>query len=376
MDYQTIRFIWWLLIGVLLIGFAIMDGQDLGVGILNLFVAKEDSERRIVINSVAPHWDGNQVWLLTFGGALFAAWPLVYATFFSGLYVALLLLLWTIFLRPVAFEYRSKITNSFWRKSWDFVLFLASFVPVLIFGVAIGNLFIGLPFYFDDTLRSFYTGSFFDLLNPFGLLCGLLAIFMICFHGANYLCLRTVHDIQNRSKKLVAILGIIAIIMFIVGGIFINNIDGYIANNINPNAFSNPLIKNVLKVKGAWLFNYQKYPFIKIIPVIAVLSGLFSILLNRINRFGLSFLLSSLMIAMIILTVGVSLYPFLMPSSIDFKSSLTLYDATSSSATLKLMFVAVLIFVPLILIYTSWAYKVMWGKLTKEIIEKNSKTLY
>lgn len=376
MDYQTIRFIWWILIGVLLIGFAIMDGQDLGVGILNIFVAKDDSERRIAINSVAPHWDGNQVWLLTFGGALFAAWPLVYATFFSGLYVALLLLLWTIFLRPVAFEYRSKITSNFWRRNWDLVLFVSSFVPVLIFGVAIGNLFVGLPFYFDDTLRSFYTGTFFDLLNPFGLLCGVLAIVMICFHGANYLCLRTENEIQIRSKNLVTILGLLIIAMFIIGGFVVNNLDGYVANNIDPNAFTNPLVKNVLKIKGAWLFNYQKYPLIKIIPIIAILSGLLSVILNRINRFGLSFILSSLMIATIILTVGVSLYPFLMPSTIDLKSSLTLYDATSSSATLKLMFIAVLIFVPLILIYTSWAYKVMWGKLTKEMIKENSKTLY
>ena len=167
LDYATLKFIWWLLVGVLLVGFAIMDGHDMGVGTLLPFVGKDDVERRVVINTVGPHWDGNQVWFITGGGAIFAAWPLVYATAFSGFYWAMLIVLWALFFRPVGFDYRSKINNATWRKTWDWGLFVGGAVPPLIFGVAFGNLLLGVPFQFDDHLVSTYTGSFWALLNPF-----------------------------------------------------------------------------------------------------------------------------------------------------------------------------------------------------------------
>ena len=200
-DYATLKVIWWLLVGVLLIGFAIMDGHDMGVGTLLPFVGKTDNERRVVINTVGPHWDGNQVWFITGGGAIFAAWPLVYATAFSGFYWAMLAVLWALFFRPVGFDYRSKIDNPVWRKTWDWGLFVGGAIPPLIFGVAFGNLLQGVPFHFDNNLASYYTGSFWALLNPFALLCGLVSTTMITFHGAVYLAHRTEGAIGARSRN-------------------------------------------------------------------------------------------------------------------------------------------------------------------------------
>ncbi|WP_373327400.1 cytochrome d ubiquinol oxidase subunit II, partial [Cronobacter turicensis] len=171
-DYEVLRLIWWLLVGILLIGFAVTDGFDMGVGMLTRILGRTDTERRVMINSIAPHWDGNQVWLITAGGALFAAWPLVYAAAFSGFYVAMILVLASLFFRPVGFDYRSKIEDMRWRNMWDWGVFAGSFVPPLVIGVAFGNLLQGVPFHFDKYQGMFYTGNFFQLLNPFGLLAG------------------------------------------------------------------------------------------------------------------------------------------------------------------------------------------------------------
>jgi cytochrome d ubiquinol oxidase subunit II len=197
-DYETLKLIWWLLVGVLLVGFAIMDGHDMGVGTLLPFVGRNDTERRVVINTVGPHWDGNQVWFITGGGAIFAAWPLVYATAFSGFYWAMLAVLWALFFRPVGFDYRSKIHNPTWRSTWDWGLFVGGAVPPLIFGVAFGNLLQGVPFH-STTPGVHYTGSFWALLNPFALLAGVVSSTMITFHGANYLMHRTQGPVQQRA---------------------------------------------------------------------------------------------------------------------------------------------------------------------------------
>ncbi len=201
LDYSTLKVIWWLLVGVLLVGFAVMDGHDMGVGTLLPFVGRNDLERRVVINTVGPHWDGNQVWFITAGGAIFAAWPLVYATAFSGFYWAMLAVLWALFFRPVGFDYRSKLHHPTWRSVWDCGLFVGGAVPPLIFGVAFGNLLQGVPFGFDQNLVSTYTGTFWQLLNPFALLTGVVSSAMITFHGAIYLSHRTEAEIQQRAKR-------------------------------------------------------------------------------------------------------------------------------------------------------------------------------
>lgn len=381
MDYAILKFIWWALIGVLLIGFMIMDGHDMGVGTLSPFIGKTDSERRAAINSVAPHWDGNQVWFITAGGAVFAAWPLVYATSFSMLYIAILAVLWTIFLRAPAFDYRSKINDTKWRSTWDWVLFIGSAIPPILFGVAFGNVILGIPFHFDNEMRLVSDATsplsgFLCLLSPFAILSGLISFSMITAHGGIYLGLRTTGAMQQRSKNAALLFSTITIVLFIIAGICVGHLNGYVAINLNPNGNSDPLIKTVNVVAGAWLNNYINYPLTIAVPVIAFVGFALSIIFTRVNRFGSAFIFSSIGMAGVILTAAVSIFPFILPSSSSPSSSLTLWDATSSKHTLELMLIAALIFAPIVLIYTSWVYKIMGGKLTTAKIEEDSKNYY
>ncbi|MGS0728134.1 cytochrome d ubiquinol oxidase subunit II, partial [Shewanella sp. 0m-11] len=228
-DYEMLRFIWWALIGVLFIGFAVTDGFDMGVGALLPIIGKDDTDRRIMINSIAPHWDGNQVWLITAGGALFAAWPMVYGVSFSGFYVAMMLTLFALFLRPVGFDYRSKIEDPRWRKSWDWALFVGGFVPPLIIGVAFGNLLQGVPFNFDEYLRATYHGGFFGLLNGFGILAGLVSVSMFMLQGSTWLQMKTEGELRERAAKMSQLLSVALFVFFGAAGVWlVNGIDGYV----------------------------------------------------------------------------------------------------------------------------------------------------
>ena len=378
MDYETLKLVWWLLIGVLLVGFAIMDGHDMGMGVLLPFVGRNDLERRAVINTVAPHWDGNQVWFITAGGAIFAAWPLVYATAFSGFYWAMMAALWALFFRPVGFDYRSKIQNPSWRSTWDWGLFIGGAVPPIIFGVAFGNLLQGVPFQFDDILMSTYTGSFWQLLNPFALLAGVVSLGMITFHGANYLMMRTEGDIHRRTRAASLLFGTLTVVTFALAGWWVaTGIHGYaITSVVDPNGLPDPLDKTVVVAAGAWMSNYSTYAWAKWVPIIAFIALALGILFARFKQAGLAFWSSSIALAGIIGTAGVSMFPFIMPSSTDPRSSLTVYDAVSSHLTLGLMLGATVVFMPLIIFYTAWAYKVMWGKVTTEYIAANDKSVY
>lgn len=218
-DYESLKLIWWVLVGVLLIGFALTDGFDLGAAALMPFVGKTDSERRVVINTIAPHWDGNQVWLITAGGALFAAWPLVYAASFSGFYWAMLLVLFALFVRPVGFDYRSKLADPRWRQAWDWGLFVGGLVPALVFGVAFGNLLLGVPFELDSTLRSSYHGNFWQLLSPFGLLAGLVSLSMLLLHGGTWLMMRTDGDVARRSRRAAQVFALLFLLCFSGAGL-------------------------------------------------------------------------------------------------------------------------------------------------------------
>jgi len=377
LDYETLKIIWWLLVGALLLGFAVMDGHDMGVGTLLPFVGRTDTERRVVINTVGPHWDGNQVWFITGGGAIFAAWPLVYATAFSGFYWAMLAVLWALFFRPVGFDYRSKIQNPAWRRTWDWGLFVGGFVPPVIFGVAFGNLLQGVPFHFDDNLVSHYTGSFWQLLNPFALLAGVVSSAMITFHGANYLMHRTEGAVFERTRIWAMASGLVMVATFLLAGVFVADLPGYVITSpVDPNALPNPLAKTVAVETGAWLNNFAAQPLLWAVPALGVLGGLAGVLLAILRRTLAAFVASSLAMAGIIGTAGVALFPFVMPSSSAPGSSLTVWDSVSSHLTLTLMFWATLIFMPLIIFYTGWAYKVMAGKVTERYIEANDKAAY
>ncbi|WP_304162870.1 cytochrome d ubiquinol oxidase subunit II [Lonsdalea britannica] len=377
-EYEVLRFIWWALIGVLLIGFAITDGFDMGVGMLVRLMGRSDVERRVMINSIAPHWDGNQVWLITAGGALFAAWPMVYAAAFSGFYVAMILVLASLFFRPVGFDYRSKIEDARWRNMWDWGIFIGSFVPPLVIGVAFGNLLQGVPFHIDAYLRLYYTGNFFQLLNPFGLLAGVVSVSMILAQGATYLMMRTNGELHLRAKGVAQLASLVLFITFALAGVWVvYGIDGYtVTSVINTAAESNPLRKEVVHQAGAWLVNFNHYPVLWAVPLLGVVFPLFTVLMARVEKGALAFLFSSLSIACVILTAGITMFPFVMPSITMPNVSLTMWDATSSLLTLKVMTCVAIVFVPIILCYTTWCYYKMFGRITKEHVEQNSHSLY
>jgi len=378
LDYATLKVIWWLLVGVLLIGFAIMDGQDMGVGTLLPFVGRTDLERRVLLNAIGPHWEGNQVWFVAGGGTIFAAWPLVYATAFSGFYWAMLAVLWALFFRPVGFDYRSKIDDPRWRAAWDWGLFVGGAVPPLIFGVAFGNLLQGVPFSFDSQMVSTYTGTFWQLLNPFALLCGIVSSAMITLQGAVYLAHRTDGDVQRRALAAAPVLGLAALVLFSIAGVWLaRGIDGYLLTSaLDPGALSNPTAKTVERATGAWLANYHKAPATMVLPLLVYLGVGAALWLLRSGRTGLACLASSVALAAMILTAAAAMFPFVMPSSSMPNHSLTVWDSVSSHLTLGLMFWATVVLVPLIVFYTGWAYKVMGGKVTASYIRENDHTAY
>ncbi|MCD6048201.1 MAG: cydB [Gammaproteobacteria bacterium] len=377
-DYTTLRIIWWFLLGLVLIGFAIMDGFDLGAVILLPWVTKDDLEKRIVINTVGPVWEGNQVWIILGGGAIFAAWPFLYAAAFSGFYLAMFITLAGFILRPVSFKYRSKLPNPTWRKTWDILLTLSGFIPSLIFGVAVGNVLQGVPFHFDEMLRFYYTGSFFGLLNPFALLCGLLSVFMLCMHGAVYLCSKTQEEIQSRTRVAAMLCAGVVICLFGVGGLWVQHfISGYaLVQQAITDGPSNPLHKQMIMTAHQLLQNYSQYPFFKTAPVLGFAGALLTILLCWKKHFRLAFISSACSIAGVITTVGVSLFPILLPSSSNPSQSLLIWDASSSKGTLGLMLVAGIIFLPIIIAYTAWVYRIMKGPVTKAMFGKESGSMY
>lgn len=374
LDYTTLRVIWWLLLGILLIGFAVMDGFDLGVGTLLPFVARNDAERRLVVNTIGPVWEGNQVWLILGGGAIFAAWPPLYAVSFSGFYLAMFLILFALILRPVGFKYRGKLPSQRWRNNWDWALFVGGFIPALIMGVAVGNVLLGVPFHFDDSMRVFYTGSFFGLLMPFALLAGLLSVSMLVAHGAAMLVLKTDGPVAERSARYGALAALLAFVLFAVGGAWVAfGLPGYqVTSTQVTDAASNPLLKTVVVgASGGWLHNYQAMPLTLLAPLAGLVGLLGSAAMLKARRGGLAFVCSGVAIAGIILTVGFAIFPFLLPSSSAPASSLTVWDGSSSHLTLWIMLLATVVLLPIVLAYTTWVYRVLKGKVTTDEMQQN-----
>ncbi|MFK8067583.1 MAG: cytochrome d ubiquinol oxidase subunit II [Gammaproteobacteria bacterium] len=377
-SYEFFKLIWWVLIGVLWIGFALTEGFDMGVAMLLPFVGKTDEERRVAINAIAPHWDGNQVWLILAAGALFAAWPTLYATAFSAMYLALLILLFTLFLRPVGFDYRSKLENKTWRNCWDWALFIPGFVPPLILGIGVGNAFLGFGFEYDETMRSTLNEGFLQLLHPFALLAGLLAVAMFIMQGASYLMMRSEGAVYQRSEVFLHKAALVVMVLFAVEGLYLwLFIDGYsVTSNLAMDSVGNPTNKTVSIDEVSWLHNYLKYPVFLIAPLLGF-GGAFGVY-NRAKDLKptRTFFCSCASIVGIILTAGFSLFPFIFPSSLNPDHSLTIWDATSSHLTLSIMFWVSIFFLPIILMYTAWCYKTMWGKHTVESIRQNDHSLY
>lgn len=373
LEFATLKVIWWLLLGVLLIGFAVMDGFDLGVGMLLPFLGRNDSERRVIINTVGPVWEGNQVWLILGGGAIFAAWPALYAASFSGFYLAMLLVLAALILRPVGFKFRSKMPQARWRSIWDWALFVSGLVPSLVFGVAMGNLLEGVPFTFDSELRATYAFGLFDLLNPFAVLCGLVSVVMLASHGATYLAIKTQGDIAARAKAASRLLALLWTGLFALAGLWLwkSGFGFAITAGALPQGTPNPLGKTAVQAVGAWLMNYQRWPLTRLLPAIGLAAPLLVAALAGMRQRLIVFVVSGLGIAGVIGTMGVSLFPFLLPSSTYPGSSLTVWDASSSQRTLGIMLIAVIILLPIVLAYTSWVYHVLRGPVTAAQIHSN-----
>lgn len=372
LDYETLRFIWWLLLGVLLVGFALTDGFDLGVAALLRVLGHDDGERRAVLEAIEPMWEGNQVWFILAGGAVFAAWPLLYAASFSGFYFAMLAVLLALILRPVGFTFRGKIEQHRWRDNWDWVLTFSGALPALLFGVAFGNLFIGLGFDIDNLGRFQFNSSFWDLLNPFALLCGVMSLCMLLMHGAAYAAVKVSEPVQSRAKIAGSIAAVGLVACLVLCGWYLNYLPGHVvAPGIDHAAASNPAAKAVNLVEGAWLNGYQAHPLLQLIPLTAVLAAMATALLLYMGALITGLLMSSLSVTAVIFTGGVSLFPFLLPSSHNPNVGLTVWDASSSQHTLALMVIATCIFLPMILAYTSWAYGVMRGQINVESVRKH-----
>ena len=371
-DYETMRVIWWLLMGIVLIGFAIMDGFDLGAAAFVRVLAHDDDERRALIETFEPFWEGNQVWFILGGGAVFAAWPYLYAASFSGFYFAILLVLVALIVRPVSLNFRNKMDDARWRNVWDGCITFTGVVPALLFGVAIGNLFLGVPLRYDDTMRITYDGGLIGLLRPFALLAGLVSLAMILMHGATYLALKADEIIALRAQRALSVIAPFYALLYIGAGIWLaTGVTGFrIDGQMVTDGPSNPLLKHA-SIGGSWLANGPLARWAHVAAAIAIVAALLTPLLVRRGAHLWAFATSSMVLAGTILSAGFALFPFLMPSSLDPRSSLTVWDASSSHRTLSLMLVATVLLLPVVLAYTGWVFRVMRGRVSLEHVRKS-----
>ena len=380
-ELAILQLLGWAAVGAVMILFACTGGFDLGAGMLLPFIGRNDQERRVVLNVVGPTWDGNQVWLIIVGGAIFAIWPRVYAATFSGFYFAMLILLWALFLRPVSFEYRSKIQKQAWKTFWDWALFVGSLVPALIIGVGIGNVIMGVPYYFDPiTLRFFYTGTFWELLRGFPILCGLVCVFMMLMHGAAYIALRTHEVIRIRAQQAGRLFAILFVLSFIIGGVWLFvGVPGYQMMSLPRDPSIAPLSNVVTMSQGAWLTPYLHYPILFIVPFVGLMSALLAAFWHQGETVIRTFYCSALAIACTIATFGLTLFPFIMPSSTYPNQSLLVWNASSSALSLIGILICALIMLPIIFVYTTFVYRKLWGRsgvMTVETVEKEGSHLY
>ncbi|MCF6765659.1 cytochrome d ubiquinol oxidase subunit II [Thiotrichales bacterium 19S3-7] len=378
--YTIVQIISWVAIGLIMYLVLATVGFDFGAGMLARFVGKTDQERRAIINVVAPTWDGNQVWLITAGAGIFAIWPRAYAASFSGLYLGMLAVLFGLFLRPVAFEFRSKIKSAKWRSFWDWMLVIGSFIPMLIIGVAVGNLFLGLPFQFQPGSLRFAYGqgaqiapeaagfSLIMLLKPYALVTGLFAVVIAIMQGASYCAIRTDGILRKRFNRIKILSSMLFILLFAILGLWLFVIVGYMWQPSSilssySDAIYHPLNGQIVtRSVGAWFHNYISYPWMAIAPIIAFIGGFGVMIMTKKNKEIASFIFSLLACLGVIFTFGFTLFPFLMPSSIAASESLTLFNASSSMVSLIGILVVAVIMLPIIFIYTTFVYKKMWQR--------------
>jgi cytochrome d ubiquinol oxidase subunit II len=332
---MALNTLWFIFIAILYTGFFVLEGFDFGVGILLPFLGKNDLQRRTIINSIGPHWDANEVWLIVAGGATFAAFPNWYATLFSGFYLPLFLILIGLIIRGVAFEFRGKHDNPKWRNLWDWCIFVGSLIPTILFPIAFANLLRGVPI--DANMQ--YVGGFFYLLNPFALLAALVVTLLFALHGASFLSIKTIGEIEQKAKEFVRWLWLLVVLMLLI---FL--ITSFIITDVR-----------------------ERINFLIIVfPVIAVAAILAAGYFLRKQQFGRVFIMTCLTVAFFVLTIFALLYPRVMVSSLNPDWSLTIQNASSSPYTLKLMTIIALIFLPIVMIYQAWSYWVFRKRVSSE----------
>ncbi len=362
---EVLQITWWILLGVLLTGFALTDGFDLGVASLLTTLARSDDERRLLINTIAPVWESNQVWLILGAGSIFAAWPVVYSVAFPTMYLAMLLVLACLIIRPVGLKFRSKMPNQQWRYAWDWAICVSSIVPTFVFGIAVGNAILGLPFSFEENLMLQTKSVFFPLFTPFSILAGFVSVSMLLAHGAAYLRLKIDHSIALKAHSVQKIASFTALVCFIGSGLVLNNSEfGFTleeaghAQNILSKAVGVQKIEESIELSQRFFSNYA---------MIAALLAFFGFMISMVSgkkHPSVGFLATSTSIIGVIATAGLATFPFILPSTIAPNHSLTVWDASSSQLTLFIMLIAVLIFLPFILTYVIWTYKVFAKRLT------------
>ena len=370
-DYATLRVLWWAILGFLLIGFAILDGFDFGVAALLKLLGRNDAERKVLLAGIESNWEGNQVWFIVAGASTFAAWPMLYAVSFSGMYFAIALVLLALILRPVGFKFRDKVADPRWVSLWDWVLVVSGVTVMLVSGVAFGNLFLGVPFAFDADLRVRWEGGLLDLLQPFALLTGLVSTAMLLAHGACWAALKSDHLIAARAVRMARAMTLAFAVLYVAAGVWVAYaLPGYaIVGPAVTDGMSNPLYKQAA-VGGSWFASYLRYPWFWSAPLVALLGAVgVQTLVGR--RDFTAFIASSMMVGGTIASAGFALFPFLLPSSLDPHSSLTVWDASSSPGTLLLMLVAVIVLMPIVIAYTAWVYRVMRGRITLDQVKRD-----
>ncbi|HUC18627.1 MAG TPA: cytochrome d ubiquinol oxidase subunit II [Acetobacteraceae bacterium] len=372
--YALLKIVWALLLGVLLVGLGTMVGMDMGVGTLLRFIGRNDAERRTALNIIGPHWDGNQVWFILGGGAIFAAFPTLYATSFSTFYIVMILLLFSMIIRPVAFEYRSKVDAAKWRDIWDWAFLISGALPMVIYGAAFGNVLQGVGFHFAWDGQYYQDESFiWYLLNPFAILCGVLSLCLSIQQAGAMLMIRGEEPIYGRAQRYAAAAGLVAAALFVIGGIWIQFIKGFAYTGpVDPAMAASPLASpEVARHAGAWMDNFHAHPILWLVPLIGLIGMLGSALSLRGGKPILGWWLGALAWIGTIGTAGAAMFPFLMPSTTVPSQSLSVWNASSSAYTLGWMLAFTVIFVPAIIAYTSWAFRTMGGKVRTETIAKN-----
>ena len=371
LDYETLRILWWLLLGIVIAGFAVTDGYDLGALVFLRVLPRDDHERIALIETFEPFWEGNQVWLVLGGGATFAAWPLLYAASFSGFYFAMLLVLLALIVRPVGLNVRAKMPGARWRATWDGLLTFSGVVPSLLFGVALGNLFLGVPLRFDASLRMTYEGGLIGLLRPFALLCGLVSLAMLAMHGLAWIVAKAHQELADRAARWLSYVSVAYAALYGLAGLWLASLAGFRLDS--PPAVdlpSHPLGKAV-SIGGTWFANGPLGRWAIAMGVVAIVAALGCAFLARRRHAWLAFLASATAVALTVLSVGFAMFPFLMPSSLEPRSSLTVWDASSTRHTLELMLIATAILLPIVLAYTAWVFRVMRGRVSIEHIKQS-----